>query len=322
MQYYAISIFISAFLLFQIQPMISKFILPWFGGAPAVWSTSQLFFQVLLTGGYAYAYWLIGKLKARNQGIIHLSMLVLSLGFLAANVIIWQSPITPNISWRPDSVNNPILHVIRILAMAVGIPFFLLATNSTLMQSWFIRDYPNKNPYRFYALSNFGSLLALISYPFLVEPNLILQLQAKLWSGGYVIFALLAAFGAAKSFTRKPAVVPKADAYTENPPTPTLFVRILWVLLPACASLLLLAITNHVTQEIAAIPFLWILPLTIYLLSFILTFDNERWYSRLWYSLGLLISSGFTFWSILEHPHLEYLEEFFGEEKNTIVKNA
>lgn len=161
MSYYAASIFISAFLLFQIQPMISKYILPWFGGTPAVWSTSLLFFQVLLTGGYAYAHWLIGRLKSRGQGIVHIALLGLSLAAMAVTALIWKSPITPDSGWRPDGVGLPIFQVLKILAAAVGIPYFFLATNSTLMQAWFNRDHPKRSPYRLYALSNIGSLLAL-----------------------------------------------------------------------------------------------------------------------------------------------------------------
>jgi len=310
MAYYTVSIFLSAFLLFQIQPMISKYILPWFGGTPAVWSTSLLFFQVLLTGGYAYAYWLIGKIKGRNQGFVHMTLVGISLAALAVTTMAWNSPITPDASWKPTGVEMPIFQILKILTAAVGIPYFLLATNSTLMQAWFNRDHPERGAYRLYALSNVGSLLALVSYPVLVEPFLTLQSQARLWSLGYTFFAMLAIIGAYQTFKRNQATTPDNEAQDIGEEIdPGFFIKVLWAVLPACASILLLAITNQITQEIAAIPFLWVLPLTIYLLSFILTFDSERWYSRKWFSLGLLITSGLYIWLILERPKIHYLAE-------------
>jgi len=311
MLYYAISIFISAFLLFQIQPMISKYILPWFGGTPAVWSTALLFFQVLLTGGYAYSYWLVGRLKNRVQGLVHMGLLGFSLILLGVTALAWNSPITPDAAWRPKGVELPILQVLRILGAAVGIPYFLLATNSTLMQAWFSRDFPGRSPYRLYALSNVGSLLALVSYPVLVEPGLTLNMQAKFWSGGFVLFALLGFWGAYRTYKRRQDEISQADAVEETVEVskPGRNIKVLWVLLPASASTLLLAITNQITQEVAAIPFLWVLPLTIYLLSFILTFDSERWYSRTWFFLAFLVTSGLFIWLITWYPDVYYLTE-------------
>ena len=190
---YAISVLLSAFLLFQIQPMIGKYILPWFGGTPGVWSTVLLFFQALLTGGYAYAYWLLGRLRNRWQGIVHLGVLAVSFGLLIFTALMWPSPITPDASWRPHQDTVPILAIITILAVSVGVPYFLLSTNSTLMQAWFSQTFQKKTPYRLYALSNTGSLLALISYPIIFEPNLTLRTQAYLWSAGYMAFAIIAA---------------------------------------------------------------------------------------------------------------------------------
>ena len=311
MLYYSISIFVSAFLLFQIQPMISKSILPWFGGTPAVWSTSLLFFQVLLTGGYAYATWLIGKLKTQVQGLIHMGLLGFSLILMAVTTIAWESPITPDASWRPIGVELPISQVLKILGAAVGIPYFLLATNSTLMQAWFSRDYPERIPYRLYALSNTGSLLALVSYPVLVEPSLTLNNQAKLWSVGYILFTVLGFFGAYQTYQRRQHDNQHVDAAEESPEVlkSGWNIKVLWVLLPASASILLLAVTNQITQEVAAIPFLWVLPLTIYLLSFILTFGSERWYSRTWFSLVFAITSGLFIRLIVWYPDINYLAE-------------
>ena len=137
MFFFVISIFVSAFLLFQVQPMIGKLLLPWFGGTPAVWSTTMLFFQVLLTGGYAYAYWLVGRVRTRNQGKIHLMILAVSLAVLLGLAFAWPSPVTPGVNWKPTTADFPFVNIFRLLAVSVGIPYFLLATNSTLMQAWF-----------------------------------------------------------------------------------------------------------------------------------------------------------------------------------------
>ncbi len=294
MTFYAFIVFLSAFLLFQIQPMIAKYILPWFGGTPAVWSTTLLFFQALLTGGYAYAYGLIGKVGRRKQGQVHLTLIAVALALLLVTALTWTSPITPGASWKPQSVAFPVIDIFKILAVSVGMPYFLLATNSPLMQAWFSRDYAARSPYRLYALSNVGSLLALITYPVFVEPMLALSSQGWLWSIGFAVFALLAGYSAIKTM-RGADELPAVAAPAIDDPSPNAVTRALWILLPACASVLLLAITSQMTQEVAVIPFLWVLPLTIYLLSFILTFDNDRWYSRRFFTYALfLIGAAFT----------------------------
>jgi len=157
--YYAFSVFLSAFLLFQVQLIIGKYILPWFGGTPTVWSTVLLFFQALLTAGYAYAYWLLGRLRGRLQGIVHLILLGISLSLLLVAALAWPSPLTPDASWRPQGSDLPIWGILRLLAVSVGVSYFLLSSNSTLMQAWFNRDDRTRSPYRLYALSNAGSLL-------------------------------------------------------------------------------------------------------------------------------------------------------------------
>jgi hypothetical protein len=159
---YAFCVILSAFLLFQVQPMIGKVILPWFGGTSAVWSTVLLFFQCLLTGGYAYAYWLLGRLRPRRQAAVHLVLLGLSVGLLIVTGIAWPSPLTPDASWRPADNALPILGILKVLTVAVGMPYFLLASNSTLMQAWFSHEPSGRTPYRLYALSNAGSFAALI----------------------------------------------------------------------------------------------------------------------------------------------------------------
>src|SRR6185503_10731170 len=174
---FATSIFLSAFLLFQIQPMIGKFILPWFGGTPAVWSTLMLFFQVLLTGGYAYAYWLIGRVEKRRQIIIHISLTAFAIVVLVLLSFIWTSPITPDSTWKPNDVGSPVLDIFKLLIVSVGLPYFILASNGPLMQAWFTNIFPDRSYARLYALSNVGSLLGLLAYPVLIEPNLSLRSQ-------------------------------------------------------------------------------------------------------------------------------------------------
>jgi hypothetical protein len=279
MAYFAISIFLSAFLLFQVEPMIARAILPWFGGTSSVWSTVQMFFQVLLTGGYAYANWLIGK--SRRREFVHLVVLGVSLGVMLVLGLAWKSPITPDASWKPGQSDFPVWEICKLLLVSVGLPFFLLSTNSPLMQAWFHRFFPEKTAYRLYALSNVGSLLGLMTYPVLVEPYLTLAWQGRLWSLMYLVYAGLAAYGAIKYLWTKPVAEPvSAPAVQASGPRPAAKDYSLWIFLAAAASILLLATTNQITQEVAVIPFLWVLPLTIYLLTFILAFSGERWYSR------------------------------------------
>lgn len=279
MLFYIISIFLSAFLIFQVQPMIARYILPWFGGTPAVWSTVQLFFQVALTGGYAYSYWLI---KHKRQAIIHLTLLGVSSLALLALGFLWPSPITPGPEWKPVDADLPVLHIFVLLTLSVGLPYFILATNSPLQQAWLGRAFPGRSPYWLYALSNVGSLLGLLTYPFLVEPLLSLRQQGWFWAIGYLLFAALTGYGAWKSLRFN---VVEANANDETGPVPGAVEHFLWIALSATASTLLLAVTSQVTQEVAVIPFLWILPLAIYLLSFIFAFSGEGWYSRPLFSI-------------------------------------
>jgi hypothetical protein len=292
---FAVSVFLSAFLLFQVQPMIGKFILPWFGGTPAVWSTVMLFFQVLLTGGYAYAYWLIGRVKGPRQSIIHAGVSFLALTVLIALAFAWSSPVTPPAILRPSDVSSPILHIFRLLFISVGLPYFVLASNGPLMQAWFSRIFPQQSYARLYSLSNLGSLLGLLAYPTLIEPNFSLRSQGWLWSIGFMIFGLLVVWiaaraqdrGAAPSFPLRGQPVPDASSHGARP-TPALMS--LWIVLSATASLFLLSITNQISQDVAVIPFLWILPLMLYLLSFILTFSGEAGYNRKMYSILFVLS--------------------------------
>jgi hypothetical protein len=269
---YSLTIFLSAFLLFQVQPIIAKMILPWFGGSSAVWSTCMLFFQVVLLLGYLYAHWLHEKLAPRRQAIAHIAALAVSIAAL---------PILPNPAWKSAGVAHPSLNILALLAVTVGLPYFLLSSTSPLLQAWYARTHREGMPYRLFALSNFASMLALLSYPFLVEPNLPARMQGWVWSAAYLCFAALCGTTAWRSSADAGASQAAACA---NDPTvdgaPAWTLRLLWLGLAASASVLLLAVTNHLTQDVAAIPFLWILPLAVYLLSFIVCFESPRLYQR------------------------------------------
>jgi len=300
---FAISIFLSAFLLFQIQPMIGKFILPWFGGTPAVWSTVMLFFQVLLTGGYAYAYWLIGRVKQKQQPVIHIMLIASAIALLAFLSFVWISPITPSSTLKPTDVRSPILDIFKLLLVSVGLPYFILAANGPLMQAWFSRIYPHQSYARLYSLSNLGSLLGLLAYPVLIEPTLSLRWQGWVWAGGFLLFGLVAGWVGARSGRSSPPAQLEVESVISTE-RPSLSLLSLWIALSATASLFLLSVTNQISQEVAVIPFLWILPLTLYLLSFILTFSGERGYNRKFHSVLFILSAALTLFVMLNATSL------------------
>ncbi len=184
---FAATIFVSAFLLFQIQPLVSKYILPWFGGTAAVWTTCMLFFQTLLFLGYAYAHLSERFLTPKMQGIVHLALIVLSLVMLR---------VVPDESWKPTDSYDPAWKILGLLAASIGLPYFVLSSTGPLLQAWFAKTFPGKTPYRLYALSNIGSLLALLSYPFLFERMFAIKDQATIWSIGFVVYAALAGYAA------------------------------------------------------------------------------------------------------------------------------
>ncbi|MFO1395956.1 MAG: fused MFS/spermidine synthase [Burkholderiales bacterium] len=283
MALFALTIFGSAFLLFLVQPIVAKEILPWFGGSASVWATCLVFFQSALLAGYAYADWTVRRLAARTQVRLHVALLVVSLFTL---------PIIPGAMWKPAGDENPIWLILGMLTATIGLPYFLLSTTSPLLQAWFARRFPGRDPYRLFALSNLASLLALLGYPFLLEPWVATRAQAWGWSGGYALFVALAAaaaFASLRGTARddahagmaadpQPRAPHDAAAVTER--APTVARQLLWTALAATGSLLLIAITNHITQNVAAVPLLWLAPLTLYLVTFILCFDAPRWYRR------------------------------------------
>ncbi len=271
---YAVTIFVSAFLLFQVQPLIAKYVLPWFGGGPSVWPTCILFFQVFLFAGYGYAHLSVRKFGPRVQAALHGAILLAAL---------LQLPITPDGDWKPLSSSTPTSDILLLLGVSLGLPYFVLASTTPLMQAWFSSEHPGVSPYRLYALSNTGSLLALLSYPFVFEPVFSRSVQAHFWGIGFAVFAL-ASIICAWGIWRRGATESTAQARPDSPDEvfqrPSAGTVALWLLLSACAAVLLLAVTNQITMDLVVVPFLWVLPLSIYLLTFILCFEGERWYSR------------------------------------------
>ncbi len=300
---FGVTIFLSALLLFQIQPLISKHILPQFGGSPAVWTICLLFFQTLLLAGYVYAHISHCWLQPRQQALLHITLLVAAATLLLAGVL------PSGRSGESDGL-DPAWRILLILAASVGLPYFVLSATGPLLQAWFGRAYPGRSPYRLYALSNAGSLIALLSYPFVFERLFDLPQQARIWSWGFVVFALLCGYIALKLRQRNPPPQPSPQgggsrtshggplgggsqtrhegrqgggsqaAYGRSAPTerPRAFDYLLWLVWPALACIMLMATTNHISADIAATPFLWVMPLALYLVTLIVAFDRPQWY--------------------------------------------
>jgi SAM-dependent methyltransferase len=278
---YPLTIFLSAFLLFLVQPVIAKQILPWFGGSAGVWTTCLFFFQLLLLCGYAYAHWSIRVLRPGPQVIVHTVLLLASLASL---------PIIASADWKPSGDEFPVLRILGLLFATVGLPYFMLTTTGPLIQAWYART--TDSPYRLFALSNLASLLGLLSYPFVLEPMSSTRQQAIGWSVGHVAFVVLCILTAfyALRHARAGGGITQTPMTVERPPAWGR--RLTWVALAATGSFMLLATTNHMTQNIASIPLLWVLPLSIYLLTFILCFEGRGWYSRMVFFFPLLAVIG------------------------------
>lgn len=270
--WFAATTLLGAFLVFQVQPIISKCVLPWFGGTPAVWTTCMLFFQVLLFGGYLYAHFLRSLFSPLMQGVIHLILLAAAA---------WMLPIEPSDAWKPAGDESPAPYLLWMLASHVGLPYFVLSSTGPLIQAWLSFHDTSERVYRLYALSNVGSLFALLSYPFLVEPILAVSSQSTLWSLLFCGFVLIQGYVAASLLRidgrRSAASSPEPAFATQAAHVPN-WRKGAWIALPALASVLLLVVTNHVCQDIAVVPFLWVLPLSLYLGSFIVCFDSPQWY--------------------------------------------
>lgn len=254
----------------------------------------MLFFQLVLLAGYAYAHILIRHLRAKSQTVVHIALLLISCALL---------PILPSTKWQPSEAGDPTLRILALLAATIGLPYFLLASTTPLLQAWYVRRSRARMPYRLFALSNFGSMLALISFPFVVEPKLTSHQQAYTWSALYVLFALSCGFAARTSAISvtgaegsampepiresAPVESPTPSAELGDSGRPSLAQMTLWVALSACASTLLVSVTNHLSQNVAPIPLLWVVPLSLYLATFILAFESDRLYQR-WLFVPLL----------------------------------
>ncbi len=293
---YSLTIFLSAFLLFQVQPLIGRYILPWFGGYAGVWSVMMVFFQAMLLLGYCYAHVLCTRLRPKTQVVVHLLVLCAALALL---------PIVPSPDLKPDAGVEPIFRILILLFATLGLPYFAVSTTGPLVQAWYARSFPGRSPYMLYALSNVGSLLALLSYPFVVEPLLGRHDQALTWSWGFGAFAVCCAVSAVISCRPSAPAVAASARRGSRKQTETIYASrprpVMWVTLSALASMLLLSFTNELCVDVASVPFLWVLPLSCYLLSFIVTFSSGKAFSRkIWHPLAFLALICIA--SIMFHP--------------------
>ena len=319
---YAATILVSSFLLFLVQPIIAKQILPWFGGSAAVWTTCLVFFQLALLAGYAYAD-ITSRLKPRIQANLHIVLLVASLAAL---------PIIAGTAWKPVGDEDPILRILGLLTATIGLPYFMLSTTGPLVQSWFAREHADpvtaKRVYRLFALSNFGSLVGLLAYPFAIETWVSTRVQAIGWSTCYALFVALCVASAwrARSQSSLPATLPAPTAATTpthdeaaatyptaaDEAAPGVGSYLLWLSLAALASLLLLSVSNHITQNVASIPFLWVLPLTLYLLTFVLCFEGRGgrgWYVRSVWLMPAMLILAFMAWGLTADRGVLHIDE-------------
>ena len=312
MNAFAWTIGVGAFLLFQVQPLLARFILPSFGGGAAAWTACLLFFQTFLLAGYAYADASSRWLSLRGQVALHLAIVGLSIPFL---------PIAPGTAWQTTATGDPTWQIFLLLTATIGLPYLALAATAPLVQGWFSRVHPAQPPYRLYALSNAGALAALVSYPFVFEPLLPRHAIAAVWAGGFAFYATLVAACAVtlwRGQSSSPASSPASSSVStsaiatatstagnatgrrstgvEDGPPPTIGTTALWLALSACGSALLMSLTNKLCQDLAAVPFLWVLPLALYLMTFILCFERPAWYRRDIFTLLLAAVAALLCW--------------------------
>jgi hypothetical protein len=291
----AATIFLSAFLLFLVQPIIAKLILPRFGGSAAVWATCLVFFQAALLCGYAWADQLVRRAPRRSLEAAHVGVLLFSLVLL---------PITPAFGAQANSTLAPGLQVLLLLAASVGLPFVLLATTSPLLQAWTAGagTAEGRNPYRLFAVSNLASLAALACYPWVIEPWLAADRQARAWSIGYAGYVLLLCGVVALRLLQRDVQVASAPAAAATAPQapPRWTHAASWIALAALASFDLVAVTNHLTQNVPSFPMMWVLPLVIYLITFVLCFDNDRWYRPRLFAMLLTLALAAMGWMLLD----------------------
>lgn len=269
---FASTLFVSAFLMFLIEPMIARILLPSLGGAPAVWNTCLVFFQTMLLAGYGYAHGATQYLGLRRHIVLHSILLLLPL--IVLPIAVRQSP--------PQGLENPTLWLLATLLVSIGLPFFVLSTSAAVMQKWFstTTDGAAADPYFLYAASNLGSFIALMAYPLVVEPNLRLQEQATLWTAGYVVLVLLSSACAVVVWRGRGAVGSTASMDDVRAEAISWGRRGRWIALAAVPSSLLLAVTNYISTDVASVPLLWVLPLGLYLLTFVIAFSTSTEHVR------------------------------------------
>jgi hypothetical protein len=271
---YTAAIFTSALLLFSVQPLFTKMVLPRLGGSPAVWSVAMVFFQSLLLGGYAYAHYLMQVRNRIVPVVVHLVLLVIALLTL---------PLSIANGWGEPPTSGYAFWLLGLFAVSMGLPFFALAANNPLLQAWFVRTgHPNgPDPYFLYASSNIGSFLALLSYPVLLEPMFTLRTQNLIWTSLYGLLILLIA-GCGVLLLRSPANLVIEQRDDADTPAPAWVLRARWVFLAAVPSGLLIAVTAHISTDVAAAPLLWVLPLSLYLLTWVLVFQSRPLLPHRW----------------------------------------
>src|SRR6266568_4989129 len=291
---YCAAIFLSAFLLFQVQLLVGKYFLPWFGGTPAMWTTCMFFFQTLLLVGYLYSHSVASRLSLSLQGKLHLAVLFGAFAWLGISAVAWHSPLMPSTHWKPNGPESPVWHLVVLLVIYSGFPYLTLSDTGPLLQNWFAKIYPDVSPYRLYSLSNLGSFLALLTYPFIVEPWFTLKIQAWLWSAGCLLFVGFCGYCAwhlreerSPSWTQNVISASENRDEQSSAQSPGITTQLFWVALAACGSLMFFATTSEICQNIAVVPFLWVLPLSIYLMSFVICFDKPQWYSRAFFQPGI-----------------------------------
>jgi SAM-dependent methyltransferase len=273
-----VTVFLGAFLLFLIEPLFAKLILPRFGGSAAVWAMCLVFFQSALLLGYWYADVTTRRLTIARQSVLHITLLLVSLCFL---------PIIPRTIFHSLDAIHPVAHILIVLAASIGLPFIVLSATSPLVQTWHARAVGGSEPYHLFAISNFASLLALLSFPFVIEPRISSHRQALLWSVFFAIFVVVCSFTAWLATREVRGEAQPATQAESTLAAPTVQEKLLWLSLSACGSMLLLSITNHLTENVAPVPLLWVLPLALYLLTFTLAFQRRSLYSR-WLMVRLL----------------------------------
>jgi hypothetical protein len=296
---YAVAIFLSSCLLFLVEPMAGKRLLPLLGGSAAVWTTCLVFFQCALLLGYLVAHGLITRAGSRIQAVVYIALLAASIAQLSRGI-------SPDLRADPA---HPIASVLWLLTLLIGLPFVTLSATSPLLQAWYSRWLAHRRagvdatvpatsaqPYRLFAIANVGSMSALVIYPWLIEPRSSLRQQATGIMFGFTVLVVLCA--AIAYSIRSAPVLPPASPASPDAPDETaasrsdgsIHDRALWVLLAACGSLLLSAVTNHLSQNVATIPLLWVIPLIAYLLSFVVAFSGGRWHPR-WLTVTLFIAA-------------------------------